>query len=256
MRIITATTTCYGEVNLNRDYLYGTAFGFITFAILVMALRGGAFLFFVWPVLSFGVVSIAYFTNEARWFGKRGDGSRHWLATVALLPYITFAYTVWRMQVFLSREPAISLVNDSLAVSRRLLAHEAPADVDIVCDLTCELVDPESLRAKPGYCCHPILDAGTCSASELIDLARRLPPSTDRRLLIHCANGHGRTGMFAAVWLITHGFVETVDDALAMLRTARPGIGLRIRQRRLVVEADALLRDTRDTGVAPFRGGV
>ncbi|MBX3449445.1 MAG: hypothetical protein KF777_07800 [Planctomycetaceae bacterium] len=231
-------------------------FSFVAVALLVMAVRGGAYVLLAWPALSFGIVSITYFTNEARWFGKRGDGSRHWLATAALLPYITFAHAVWRMQVFLSREPAISLVNDSLAVSRRLLAHEVPADVDVVCDLTCELVDPESVRAKPGYCCHPILDAGACAASELIALARRLPPSSDRRLLIHCANGHGRTGMFAAVWLLTHGFAETVDDSLATLQTARPGIGLRTRQRRLVAEAYSLLRDSHESGVVSDRGGV
>jgi hypothetical protein len=206
--------------------------------------------------LSFGIVAIAYLTNDARWFGKREDGSRHWLATTVLLPYLIYVQSVWLLQISVSREPAISYVNASLAVSRRLLAREVPANVDIVCDLTCEFVDPKPLRTRPGYNCHPVLDAGACSAAELIDLARRLPPSNEELLLIHCANGHGRTGMFAAVWLLTHGFVPTVDDAITMLRNARPGIGLRSRQRRLVVEASFSLQNSDELGVARERAAA
>lgn len=221
-----------------------------------MALRGGAHLLLCWPAVSFGIVSIAYLTNDPRWFGKRKDGSRHWLATAVLLPYLIYVRSVWLLQISFSREPAINYVNTSLAVSRRLLAPEVPADVDVVCDLTCEFVDPKPLRTKPGYNCHPVLDAGACSASEPIDLARKFPPSNDELLLIHCANGHGRTGMFAAVWLLTHGLATTVDDAITMLRNVRPGIGLRFRQRRLVVEAFSALQDSDEPGVARERAAT
>ncbi len=204
------------------------------------------YLLVCWPALSFAVISVAYLTNDAGWFGKREDGSRHWLATAVLLPYLVYAHGVWLLQIAGSRKPAMNFVNDSLCVSRRLLAHEVPDNVDSVCDLTCEFIDPQTIRTKPGYHCHPILDAGACTATELIDLARRLPPSNGQVLLIHCANGHGRTGMFAAVWLLTHGFVTTVDDAMTMLKSARPGIGLRSRQRRLVHEACSCLRDSAD----------
>jgi hypothetical protein len=215
----------------------------IAIALLIFALRGGWRLLVFWPALSFGIVSIAYLTEDARWFGKRRDGARSWLATILLLPYLLYVHCVWMLQIAISREPAISFVNSSLAVSRRLLPGELPASVERVCDLTCEFVDPICVRSKPGYCCHPILDAGACSAAELVDLARELPPSNNGTLLIHCANGHGRTGMFAAVWLLTHEIVTTPDDAIKMLKDARPGIGLRARQRRLVTEAFTTLRD-------------
>lgn len=226
---------------MNRDYLYGGAFGLMAMAMLAMALRGGWHLLLVWPALSLGVVSIAYLTNDASWFGKRSDGSRSVLATIMLLPYLILVYGVWRLQISLSREPAISYVNHALALSRRLRAREIPDSVNSVCDLTCEFVDPRSVRARRGYRCHPILDAGACTAAELVDLARRLPPADGEMLLVHCANGHGRTAMFAAVWLLAHGFATTVDDAITMLRNARPRIGLRTRQRRLVEDAQSLL---------------
>lgn len=209
-----------------------------------MAFRGGVNHLLWWPALSFGVVSIAYLTNDVRWFGKRRDGSRHYLATGVLFPYLMFVHGVWRLQIALSHEPAINYVNSSLAVSRRLLAHELPEDITRVCDLTCEFRDPKHIRTKLRYECHPILDAGACTAAELIDLARKLSPSNEEILLIHCANGHGRTGMFAAVWLLTHGLVTSVDDAITMLQAVRPGIGLRPRQRRLVMEAMSALQNS------------
>jgi protein-tyrosine phosphatase len=208
-----------------------------------MAFRGGVSCLLWWPALSFGIVSIAYLTNNAAWFGKRRDGSRQYLANAVLLPYLIFVRGVWRLQISLSKEPAINFVNSSLAVSRRLLVRELPESVDRICDLTCEFIDPKRFRDMPAYFCHPILDAGACRSSELIELARSLPPLNDQILLIHCANGHGRTGMFAAVWLLTHGFVPTVDDAIRMLKEARPGIALRARQRRLVMEAFTSLQN-------------
>lgn len=227
----------------NRDYFYGAAFGVIATAMLTFASRGGWGVLLCWPALSFGIVSIAYLTGDAHWFGKRLDGSRSRLATIALLPYLLYAHCVWLLQIAISNEPAVSFVNNSLAVSRRLVSGEFPAHVERVCDLTCEFVDPFSMRSKPGYCCHPILDAGACSAAELVALARGLPPSNGDILLIHCANGHGRTGMFAAVWLLTHGIVTAPDAAIKILQDTRPGIRLRSRQRRLVDEAFTILRN-------------
>jgi hypothetical protein len=218
-----------------------------------MAFRGGMNFLFLWPTCSFGVVSIAYFTGNARWFGKRRDGTRHVLATFVLLPYLTFVYGVWRCQIVLSREPAFHRVNAFLIVARRLLKREYPGNVDRVCDLTCEFLDPKLIRTKSGYLCLPILDAGTCSARELIELAHRLPPLDGELLLIHCANGHGRTGMVAAVWLLTHRFARSVDEAMTILQRARPGIGLRSRQLCVVEEAFTLLGDSIDWGEIEHR---
>ena len=52
----------------------------------------------LWPAISFLIVSLAYFTGDVRLFGKRTDGSRHWLATAVLLPYLLFARGVWELQ--------------------------------------------------------------------------------------------------------------------------------------------------------------
>jgi len=53
---------------------------------------------------------------------------------------------------------------------------------------------------------------------EFVDLMRRLPEGA--KAIVHCQAGIGRTGTFAAAYWIAKGL--TVDQALEMVRTARP----------------------------------
>ncbi|MCG6158570.1 phosphatase domain-containing protein [Rubinisphaera margarita] len=158
-----------------------------------------------------------------------------------LLPYLLFAHAVWAAQVALSSEAAANNVDPALIISRRLRGNEYPDDVGLICDLTCELSDPRLVRSRSTYRCHPILDAGTVSAAELIAFAKTVPPTDQGAVLIHCANGHGRTGMFAAIWLIVHGYAPSAEEAIALLKTARPGVRLRPRQFKVVAEAGEIL---------------
>lgn len=134
---------------------------------------------------------------------------------------------VWGLQVRLSREPAFQRVTPSLMVARRLRHWEYPSEASVICDLTAELRDPASIRAVPGYCCFPILDASTLEPHELVSVVRRLTPEPGRQLLIHCANGHGRTGLVAAAWLIQQGYADSPAAAISLLQSARPRISLR-----------------------------
>jgi protein-tyrosine phosphatase len=224
---------------------------FIALTLLFTAVRGGGLLLFAWPAVAFLVVSLTYLSGNVSFFGKRQDGSRHWFAKFLLLPYLAFVHIVWLLQTMCSRESPADTVNDKLIVARRLRAHELPTNVSIVCDLTSEICDPEPIRSSAGYTCFSILDAGVPQLQELVDKILALKPSDGTRLLIHCANGHGRTGMVAAAWLLANRYVTSIDEALRILRTARPGISLRKRQRELLAEAFPLLRKTIEQSVAP-----
>jgi protein-tyrosine phosphatase len=45
-------------------------------------------------------------------------------------------------------------------------------------------------------------------------------------IYIHCAQGHGRTGMFAAAVLLSSGQAATPEEALRLVTSARPGVRL------------------------------
>ncbi len=186
-----------------------------------------------WPAFSFACVSMAYFIGSKEPLGKR-NGIRPLLSSLLLFPYLAFAYGIWMLQVLFSKESAFNAVNDVLIVARRLRAKEYPEDVTLVCDLTAEFCDPFSIRHSDCYYSAPILDAGAIVPYELTFLVRELKLEPGGCLLIHCANGHGRTGMVAAAWLIGYGYAQNVDEALAQLQKVRPGIHLRDYQRQAV----------------------
>ena len=50
---------------------------------------------------------------------------------------------------------------------------------------------------------------------------------------VHVAQvGHGRTGLFAAALLLHSGATNSIDECLAILKAARPGIRLNRAQRK------------------------
>jgi protein-tyrosine phosphatase len=53
--------------------------------------------------------------------------------------------------------------------------------------------------------------------------------------LIHCAQGHGRTGLVASAVLLVSGKAQTAADAIAMVQSVRPGVDLN-REQRFVLE--------------------
>lgn len=194
-----------------------------------------------WPAFSIACVSMAYFIGSAEPLGKR-NGSRQLLNSLFLFPYLLFARIVWILQVLISTEAPYDFVNDSLVVARRLGAKEYPEGVTLICDLTAEFCDPWAIRRSDAYYPAPILDGGALMPYELTFLVRELAIQPGGRLLIHCANGHGRTGMVAAAWLIGYGYAQNVEEALAQLKKVRPKIHLNTLQRRTVEIATSQLQ--------------
>jgi protein-tyrosine phosphatase len=58
---------------------------------------------------------------------------------------------------------------------------------------------------------------------------------------IHCAQGHGRTGTFAAAVLLAKGHGDSVEAAVGQLRAARPRLALGKAQLQFVRRVAGLL---------------
>lgn len=204
---------------------------------------GGLAWLLAWLGVSFGAVGIAYLQDSTAIFGKQASGTRHWFATLMLWPYLAFTHVVYRLQNAVSREPPWNDVNEKLTIGRRLNAAEYPSNVTHVCDLTAEFCDSLSVRRSFNYMPFPILDTGSIKPEDLLRLAHELRVEEGEQLLIHCANGHGRTGMVAAVWLMANGFAATVDEAVRMIQRARPQVKLNCRQLAAVEGVSRLLQE-------------
>lgn len=147
-------------------------------------------------------------------------------------PYLILNHCVWHLYRIGVSENAFDSLGD-LVLSRRLLSQEYPPNLVNLVDLTAEF--SESL---PGYEINyiplPILDASVPQLEKALAAIDQLKPGPT---LIHCAQGHGRTGLFATLLLFARGDVTTVDEALARLKAVRPGLGLNKKQRAFLESA-------------------
>jgi hypothetical protein len=156
------------------------------------------------------------------------------------------------MRIFEGRKPWNHLNADFL-IGRRLLCHEYPTGIASVADLTCELAAILPAHAPVTYFGFPILDGGCPRATELLSNVRAIS-GLPKPLYVHCAQGHGRTGLVAAAILLAEGNAETVDSALVQIRSARPSVRIDGRQRRALEEFAQLLAvdDARRAALRPL----
>src|SRR5262249_34959279 len=151
------------------------------------------------------------------------NGTLPWWSWVLFLPLLLMTIVVWHLIRWISREPAFNVVDDGLTIGRRILSSECPGSFDNFVDLTAEFSEPAALRETQAYFSFPILDGSAPTASALFEAIQALKPGMT---YVHCAQGHGRTGMFATALLMSLGKISTVDQALQCLLAARPGIRL------------------------------
>jgi protein-tyrosine phosphatase len=112
-----------------------------------------------------------------------------------------------------------------LLIGRRLLPGELPSQIGTVLDLTSEFIEPKGIREACRYVGLPILDASTLPVADVVPVLRELA-GLSVPLYVHCAQGHGRTGMIAAALLLARRQASNVPAALELVRRARPGVRL------------------------------
>jgi protein-tyrosine phosphatase len=196
----------------------------IIFGLQAALLRGPYWLL-VWPCLSFGLVGFAYLGLGPRIFGKRPTGTMAWYSVLVLLPYLLLTWLTWYLVRHLSSEDCCNEAAPGIFIGRRPLAAEVPDGVTMIVDLTAEFREQYGVRNGLQYIAAPMLDAGTTTEIAFKSLVRRIA-NWDGPVYIHCAQGHGRTGMVAAAVLVTKGLCTTIEEAVLRLRTVRPRLDL------------------------------
>ncbi len=215
---------------------YGIVFLLVSSLISYFAFHSPWHLILLWPAMAFLMVSQAYFRNDPMMFWKLPDGTRPAIATWLLLPYLLFARIVWELQVLFDNTPPWHQVTEKLIIARRLKSDELPDGVSQIIDLTSEFVDPPSIRQHPGYVALPVLDAQAIDIDKAILLSEQAA-QVDGRILIHCANGSGRSGHVAAICLIVWKKAKSAAEAIQMVKDARPWVSLNAKQAETVREA-------------------
>jgi len=209
----------------------------LTLCLMPWLYGGGWTWVLLWLGLNMLMLGVAYARRDEGVFGKRADGTLAPGRVLVFLPYLLLTWGVWHLCRLLP-EPVVQQINDKLSVGRRLVGHELPAGITTVLDLTAEFAEPATVRKSVRYVCLPTLDARAPNTEALVRTMRGL--DDDEHVFIHCAQGHGRTGLAAIALLLKRGEINEVEEGLRLLRSIRPGIGLSADQRRCLEECRRL----------------
>jgi len=217
----------------------------IALACGVLAIRLGRFGFLLcWLGADFLILAGAYLKRSHHIFGKTPTGVLPLWSWCVFFPYLLYTSLVWNGLRILSREQATHRVTDNLVIGRRLLAKEMPGNCVNYVDLTAEFQEPSEIRRSSAYISFPILDAGAPKAEALREVIDSLRPGIT---YVHCAQGHGRTGLFALAILITTRVGTSVDAELQLLRSVRPGIRLNKEQLHCIKDYARLIGERRES---------
>jgi protein-tyrosine phosphatase len=213
---------------------YALAFTLIGCSVAMLAATAGSpGWLLAWPAASSLIVAAAYASLGPAVFGKRPDGTLAPWSLALNLPFLLFAWGVWHVQRRLTREPCRHEISPGLWLGRRPFPHELPTGVTRVIDLTAEFIESRRVRTGRIYECLPTLDGSTPPAAALCDLAVRLAAEPGVTY-IHCAQGHGRFALVVAAVRIARGLAADPEQAVAMIRAARPGVRIGKDQRALL----------------------
>ena len=213
-------------------------FSIISALLIVAAIMyGGWHIVYLWPAISFGIVAVGYLFVGPRVYGKSQSGVCSPLNTVLLLPYLLYLRGVWHVIRFFKTESAYDQLIDNIYIGRHLMAREFPEFIDHVIDLTCEFTEPKTLR-NTDYHSMQILDGFVPDTQQLKTWVANVA-TLNGTIYIHCAEGHGRTGLFASVLLVHLGHSPSVEDALQLVKSKRPLVRLNSRQRQTLAATQA-----------------
>lgn len=179
--------------------------------------------------LAFGGVGLAYAFIGPRAFGKHPDGRLPLWSHAIFWPY--FALNTFSLWLFhrAQRENAFDEIAPNLWLGCRLWTSDAKhfaQPIQSTLDLTSEFGEASFLRSQ-SYRCLPLLDTTAPTLEQLrvgvhwIETQRENGP-----VYVHCALGHGRSGLFVLAWLLHTRRAASMETGLEQLRAVRPGVGL------------------------------
>jgi protein phosphatase len=197
----------------------------------------------IWPLLSMTALVAAYLGVGPAIYGKRNGllpiRTRLFLAPTLLGQHLSLLHYRRHSRPWDEAVPGV-LMGRVLTEGEcaRLIRLGAPA----VLDLTAEFSETAPLRTLT-YRNVPLLDLTAPTASLLQDAVAFISEqrAAGRTVYVHCKVGYSRTATAVGAYLIASGQCSSLDDVLAHLRSARPGIVIR-------EEAVEALRSFRATG--------
>src|SRR5713101_7637751 len=181
-----------------------------------------------WPSLSLGIVAGAYFGRGPRTFRKT-NGTLPWSARFVLGPCLLGQYL--SLLHYRRRCRPWDEVIPNIWIGRKLSNREARgavrSGVTAVLDLSAEFSEARAFRVI-NYRNIPILDLTAPSVEQLWEMGGFIAEHSETGIVfVHCKIGYSRSAAAVAAYLIMSGKASNAEEAITMIRRARPSIVIR-----------------------------
>ena len=185
---------------------------------------GGWWLWMLWPAIALLIVALNYAAIGPRGFQKRSDGRMSLAARLLLAPYVATAHLNSRL--WTRRDPHPIEVADGVFLGRIPTANDLQQSrfasiVDLSAELPC---------GSPGdrvYHSIPSLDLVVPERESLRRAAQAIEDARVKGIvLVCCALGYSRSAAAIAAWLLTTDRASSIEEALRIVRNARPAVVL------------------------------
>ena len=200
-------------------------------AVMVLTLAPAVWpwgVFLLWPAAGLGMAAGAYFGLGPGIFRKT-DGRLPWSTRFVLAPiligqYLSLVYYRRQCRAWDEVVPAV-LIGRTLTEAEA--AEAVKQGVTAVLDLTAEFSEAAPFRATR-YRNLPILDLTAPTQDQLHEaVAFIAEEAANGTVYVHCKIGYSRSAAVVGAYLLASGQAATVDEAVEILREARPSIVIR-----------------------------
>jgi len=175
-----------------------------------------------WLAFSCVWVAGAFFLHcPGMLMGKRKTGKMFLPCCVINFPFLAIYWVTWLIRHFVFRhEPVNAIADTNVSVSCWPGFHVPLDRYDLVIDMTSEI--PKWYRlGNAKYVCLPNLDGVPLDRYELpVEIDR------DMQILVHCAQGRGRSALMASLILLKLGYADSADAVVQLLKQSRPSVTL------------------------------
>lgn len=160
-------------------------------------------------------MTISYIRNNPSLIiNKQRNGSINPLLLIINLPWLILTWNIFKLQILCSKENFCDQIEDTnIWISRRPTSKDDISKFEIIIDLTSEFL---SYKTNNQYISYPNLDGHILKNQPIISNFNK-----DKKTLIHCANGHGRSALFTAILLKENGVCSSIKESLNLIIKSR-----------------------------------
>ena len=187
--------------------------------------------------------ALAFGFQKPEMFMKLHNGRLSFFSYLVFWSYILSGNLLVMIYRLLSREHPIDEILPGVYLGCKLCHFDkgklSQRGICAVLDATSELGEAGFIRKHYNYLCIPVLDNHPPTLEQLSKAVTWIEEQLlHGGIFIHCALGHGRSATIVVAYLLHTRTVSGIQEAIAFIKSKRPGIHLLQRQLSRVSEIE------------------